>query len=197
MLCDIFNFNDLINSDSVFWFCALAGTGMFFIQFLLNIFGISDQDSLNPTDNTLSDHTDFSDVKKVKWLSMQAMTGFLMMFGWTAITCQNEFGFQNTTTIGISIVVGFFTALIIRAIFKFSKRFHSSGSIYRIEDAIGKEAYVYQRIPKDGMGKISVTLQNFTHEIDAISHDHEELPSFMRVRIIKKNDDSTVVVIPL
>ena len=104
---------------------------------------------------------------------------------------------KTTTTIGISLAAGIFAALIIRSIFKLAKRLRSSGSIYRIEDAIGKEAYVYQRIPKGGVGKISISLQHFTHEIDAISHHSEELPSFMRVKIIEKKDDNTVVVTPL
>ena len=194
-------FNELIKSGSIFWFCALSGSGMFLIQFIINIFGISDHDSFDTSD-VASDNIDdagrdSADAKKFKWLSMQTITGFLMMFGWTAITCQSEFGLQNTTTIIISLAAGVFAAIIIRSIFNLAKRLRSSGSIYRIEDAIGKEAYVYQRIPKGGVGKVSMTLQHFTHEIDAISHHTEELPSFMRVKIIEKSDDNTVVVTPL
>lgn len=190
--------NELIKSGSIFWFCALAGSGMFLIQFIINIFGIADHDNFNTSD-VVSDNSghDPADARKLKWLSMQTITGFLMMFGWTAITCQNEFELKNTTTIGISLAVGIFTALIIHSIFRLAKRLRSSGSIYKIEDAIGKEAYVYQRIPKGGVGKISMTLQHFTHEIDAISHHQEDLPSFMRVKIIEKSDDKTVVVAPL
>jgi hypothetical protein len=88
-------------------------------------------------------------------------------------------------------------ALIIRSILKLAKKLSSSGSVYRIEEAIGKEGYVYLCIPKGGKGKISVSLQNFTHEIDAISHHAEDLPSFMRVKIIEKCDDTTVIVAPL
>ena len=194
-------FNELIKSGSIFWFCALSGSGMFLIQFLINIFGISDHDSFDTSDvasgNVDDAGRDSADAKKFKWLSMQTITGFLMTFGWTAITCRNEFELQNPTTIGISLAAGIFAALIIRSIFRVAKRLRSSGSIYKIEDAIGKEAYVYQRIPKGGVGKISMTLQHFTHEINAISHHHEELPSFMRVKIIEKSDDNTVIVTPL
>lgn len=186
-------FSDLIKSGSVFWFCALSGSGMFIIQFIINIFGGTDQDHFDAADAS----SDSSDARKFKWLSMQAITGFLMMFGWTAITCQSEFGLKNTPTIGISIAAGILAALIIGSLFKYAKRLQSSGSSYRIEDAIGKEAYVYQSIPKDGIGKISISLQNFTHEIDAISHKSESLPSFTRVKIIDKKDGHTLVVTPL
>lgn len=189
--CYVNYFNELIKSGSIFWFCALSGSGMLLIQFIINIFGVSDNDSFDDSSG------DSSDAKKFKWLSIQAITGFLMMFGWTAITCQSEFELQNMATIAISFAAGILTAIIIRSIFNLAKRLKSPGSIYRIEEAIGKEAYVYQRIPKGGVGKISMTLQHFTHEIDAISHHTEELPSFMRVKIIEKSDNNTVIVTPL
>ena len=90
-------YNDLIKSDSIYWFCALSGSGMFLIQFIINIFGFTDQDNFDVVDATDAS-SDFSDAKKFKWVSMQAITGFLMMFGWTAITCQSEFGLPNTPT---------------------------------------------------------------------------------------------------
>jgi hypothetical protein len=186
-------FNELVKSGSLFWFCALAGSGMFFIQFIINIFGGADQDNIDVGDTTDAS-SNSADVRKFKWFSMQTITGFLMMFGWTAITCQKEFGFQNIPTIGISIASGILAALIIRSIFKNARKLQSFGNSYRIEDAIGKEAYVYQSIPKDGIGKISISLQNFTHEIDAISHNSEALSSFSRVKIIEKKDDNTVIV---
>jgi hypothetical protein len=194
MLDHIIYFNRLVNLEFANWFCALAGTGMFLIQFLLSTCGVSDQDRFDMRDgNDISEH---SDARKFKWFSIQALTG-LMMFGWTAITCQKQFGLQNISTIGISIAAGLFAALVTRSILKLAKRLQSSGNVYRIEDAIGREAYVYQCIPKGGMGKISISLQHFTHEIDAVSDHPEALPSFMHVKIIEKKDDNTVVVTPL
>ncbi|MBS0628723.1 MAG: hypothetical protein JSS30_00690 [Verrucomicrobia bacterium] len=194
-------FRDLIELGSFFWFCALAGSGMFLIQFIINIFGITDNNSFGSSE-VLADHgldsgNNLADIRKFKWLSLQAITGFLMMFGWTAITCQKEFELQIIATIGISVAAGIFAALVIRSIFKLAKMLSSSGSIYKIEDAIGKEAYVYQQIPKGGMGKISISLNHLTHEIDAISNHPEDLHSFMRVKVIEKRDCSTVVVTPL
>ncbi|HEV8052856.1 MAG TPA: hypothetical protein VGP47_10210 [Parachlamydiaceae bacterium] len=196
MILDNYNFTDLISSDYIFWFCALAGSGMFIIQFILNLLGFADQDSFS-SDADLSNQSDYQDAGKFKWLSMQAITGFLMMFGWTAITCKEEFDLQNIPTIAISLGVGIVAAFTISSIFKLARKLQSPGSKYRIEDAIGKEAYVYQTIPKSGTGKISISIQGFTQEIDAITQHHEELPSFTRVKIINKSNDSTVVVMPL
>lgn len=190
-------FQELINSDSIFWFCALAGTGMFLIQFIINLFGITDQENFDVDDAASRTSHESADARNFKWLSMQTITGFLMMFGWTAITCQSEFGLQLIATIGISLATGIMTAFLIHSIFKIANKLKSSGSSYNIEDAIGKEAYVYHRIPKNGIGKISMTVQHFTHEIDAISYHSEDLPSFTNVKVIKKIDNNTVVVTPL
>lgn len=185
-------FNELIQSGTFFWFCALTGSGMFFIQFILNIFGSTDQDNF---DSATSDAgSDVADARRFKWFSIQTITGFLMMFGWTAITCQSEYGLTVIPTIGLSVASGLFAALLIRFIFNYAKKLQSNGNSYRIEDAIGQEAYIYQSIPKDGIGKISISLQNFTHEIDAISYDSEAVASFTRVKIIEKKDANTVVV---
>lgn len=193
--------DELIKSDLIFWICALVGSGIFLIQFLINIFGVADHESLDASD-ALPDAqhdsgSDAADCRKFKWLSIQTITGFLMMFGWTALTCHKQFELSNITTIVFSLSAGMFAAFITRSILKLAKKLRSSGSIYRIEDAIGKEAYVYHRIPKGGAGKISISLQDLTHEIDAISLYAEDLPSFSRVKIIEKKDNKTVVVIPL
>src|ERR1700722_8246555 len=96
-------FNELIKSGSIFLFCALAGSGMFLIQFITNIFGVVDHDNFDVSeavsDNVHDTCHDSADARKFKWLSIQTITGFLLMFGWTAVTCQNEFGLQNATTI--------------------------------------------------------------------------------------------------
>jgi len=175
------------NSDAFFWFCALSGTVLFIIQFALTLLGAADH-------NELVDDTSGADAGNFKWMSKQAITGFLMMFGWVALTCQKQFGLQGASTIAIAFAGGLVTVLITGWIFKTAKKFHSPGNVFKIEDTLGKEATVYQRIPAGGAGKISVTLNDLTHEIDAITHEPLDLPSFTRVQIIKKADDKTVVV---
>lgn len=175
---------NLINYEAILWFCALVGSGMILIQFLLNLFGLTEE------------HVDeiAIDALKFKWLSRQAISGFLMMFGWTGLACQHEFNLSLMPSLLIAFVAGVLTIIITSSIFKMAKKLHSPGSIFNIEEAIGKEAFVYQRIPKEGRGKITISLQNFTHEIDAVSLHQEELSSFTRVQIIKKLNNHTVVV---
>jgi hypothetical protein len=120
-----------------------------------------------------------------------------MMFGCVGLTSRNEFGLSGLSSMTISFAGGLLAIFITGLIFRGANRLRSSGTVFRIEDTIGKEATIYQRIPKNGVGKISVSLNNFTHEIDARSNYTEDLPSFTSVQIIKKADDNTVLVIPI
>ena len=173
------------DSNSVFWFCALAGSGLFVIQFLINLVGGSGTDS------------GADDLKQFKWLSIQAVTGFLMIFGWSAISCQQEFNQPLLLTIGISFAFGLFAAFAIHFLVKLSQRLQSSGNVYRMEEAIGMEAYVYQRIPKGGMGKVSLSLHQLTFEMDAISDQDRDIESFSRVKVVDRAGDQTLIVTPI
>jgi hypothetical protein len=180
-------FNLLITNDTVFWFAALAGTGLFALQFALTLFGTSDEGAENAE----------SDAGQFQWLSKQGITGLLMMFGWVGLTCKKEFGMSGSSVIALSLASGLVALFLTGFIFSAARRLRSTGTVFSLDDALGKEATVYQRIPKDGAGKISISLNNFTHEIDALALNGEEIPSFTSVKIIKKADDKTLFVIPL
>lgn len=182
-------FESLTLSHDLFLLCALLGSGITIIQFILNLVGLTDSEGF--IDGETGNEVNF------KYLSIQTFSGFLMMFGWTALACQNEFNFDIWLSLTLSILAGFFAVFMLRMIFKIAKGLQSTGSKCHIEDVIGKEAFVYQRIPKNGVGKISVSFQHLTYELDAISNNEEEIPSFTSVQIVKKRDNTTVVVMPL
>lgn len=175
----------MFEKEFLFWFCALAGSGMFIIQFALYFMGAD------------MDDPDHGSVHNFKWLSKQAVTGFLMMFGWIGLACKKELGFSAPVTAAIAIGAGTIAMLITGLIFKIARKLHSTGSVFSLEEAIGKKAFVYQQIPKEGSGKISVSIYGMTHEIDAVSLNGEEINSFTQVEIIKKADERTVVVNPI
>lgn len=175
----------MFTKDDFFWFSALAGSGMFAIQFILYFIGLDAEDP------------DQGSAHNFKWLSKQTLTGFLMMFGWVGLACKKELQFSAPASTAIAIGAGLFAMLVIGLIFKLARKLHSPGALFSLQDAIGKKAFVYQQIPKAGSGKISVSLYGMTHEIDAISIDGDEVASFTQVEIIKKADDRTVVVAPI
>ena len=177
------NFKLMFDSSPVFWFCSIIGTTLFAVQFFLSLLGSAD------------DFDSFSDVSNFKWLSKQALTGFLMMFGWTGVTCKEEFALSNSLAVPLSLAAGLLTLFLTAYLFNTAKKLQSPGSIFNLDDAVGKEASVYQRIPNGGVGKITIALNQQTFEIDAASFDRKEISSFARVQVIKKLDDNTVVVV--
>ena len=179
-----------LSKDTFYWFCALAGSGMFIIQFLLSLFGFGHDHDM------VDDHGHF-DAQNFKWLTKQTVTGFLMFFGWVGLTCKKEFAMSNTVSAICAVAGGLIAVIVTAFIFKMAKKLRSPGAVFRIEDAVGKDAFVYQRIPKNGIGKISISLHNHTHEIDAMAMTHEEISSFTQVQIVKKMDDKIVIVVPI
>ena len=178
------------NLMNVFWFCAIAGTAMFALQFLMLMMG-TDLHSHETDDN----HMHLAD-GKFKWLTRHAMTGFVMMFGWTGLTCLVQFDMTILETLLISFGISFVTAFISHFLFRIAQKAHSSGTVFKMDETIGCEATVYHRIPKNGSGKISISLHDLTHEIEAVS-DGEEIPSFTKVKILKKMSDTKVIVAPI
>ncbi len=172
----------MFGKDAIFWFSAWAGSGLFLIQFVLNLFGM---------DSEADDHS----AHDFKWLSKQAITGFLMIFGWVGLAAKREFTLSAPFAIGIATLAGLASMFITAWIFNLISKLHSSGTVFKIQEAIGKEASVYQRIPKDGVGKVTLCLQEMTHELEARSFDGEEIDSFSKVQIIQA--DETIVTVTL
>ena len=92
-----------------------------------------------------------------------------MMFGWTSLTCKKEFHLSPFWTVLFGFLAGLVALLASALIFRAAKKLCSPGTVFDLEDAIGKEALVYQRIPKGGVGKISLCLHDLTYEVDAVS----------------------------
>jgi hypothetical protein len=174
--------------DTFYWFCALAGSGMFIIQFFLTLFGIGH-------DHEMAD--DHFDIQNFKWMTKQTVTGFLMFFGWVGLTCKREFLMSTPASVVFAVSGGLIAVFATAFIFKMAKKLRSPGAVFKIEDAIGKEAFVYQRIPKNGLGKITISLNHQTHEIEAMALNNEEISSFTQVQIVNKMDDKILIVVPI
>ncbi|KKN09601.1 hypothetical protein LCGC14_1044930 [marine sediment metagenome] len=183
----------VLNKETFFWFFALSGSITLFIQLILNLFGLSDHHDIGDTDIDTGE----IDTSNFKWLSKQALSGFFMMFGWIGLSCLKEFEFNVLLSLAIAFIAGVLAMFVSGFIFKMARKLHSSGTVFKIEDAIGLEAMIYQRILKKDKGKILISLNNLTREIDAIALNEEEIPSFTKVKIINKVDENTVSVVPI
>lgn len=183
----------VLNKETFFWFFALSGSVILVIQLILNLFGLSDHHDIGDTDIDTGE----IDTSNFKWLSKQGLSGFFMMFGWIGLSCLKEFEFNVLLSLAIAFIAGVLAMFVSGFIFKMARKLHSSGTVFKIEDAIGQEAMIYQRILKKDKGKILISLNNLTREIDARALNEEEIPSFTKVKIINKVDENTVSVVPI
>lgn len=176
MLCAQ-NIYTLFDKHPLFCFSALCGTVLFGFQLLFTLLGLIDFEA-------------------AERLSKHALTGFLMLFGWTGLGCTEELHFSALVSTMIAFGLGILSIIVIGYIFKWAKILKNPGNVFQIEELIGRQATVYHRIAVKNPGKITLSLNEITYEVDAISNNEEEIPSFTEVLIIKKIDQNTVLVIP-
>jgi membrane protein implicated in regulation of membrane protease activity len=136
-------------------------------------------------------HHGDSDVS-FKFLSLQSMTAFFMMFGLSGLALVSS-GIPTTFTILGGVVIGFFTVWVISLVFATMGRLQSEGTI-RIKNAIGKSGSVYLTIPKNGTGQVRVSVQGSLKVFDAVSADKRKIQSGESIKVVDVMSDRVLVV---
>jgi hypothetical protein len=184
--------------EYVFWFCALTGTIVFLVRVGLMLMGISDMDGGDGLDGAhASGHVHPASHSDLLFeiISVNSVTAFFMMFGWTGLTCYAQFSLGAVFSIAAALMAGVLCMLITAYLFRWASRLASAGGAFDIQKTIGCQAQVYQRIPADGRGKITIDMpDSLTHEVDAIAEDGKDIDSFKTVKVIRVVDQHTVAV---
>lgn len=178
--------------EMVFWWCALVGT-IFFVGrlIILVVTGGMDVDmDLHPGAHGDVGHPDSS----FEALSLNTITAFVMMFGWIGLACLKQFHMEATAAIAAATGAGLLCMLTTAYFFKQAKKLASGGSAFSMDKTIGKKATVYQKIPGQGRGKITLSVGDMTHEIEAVSAEQKDIASFVTVEVVRVVDQRTVAV---
>ena len=176
--------------EIVFWLCALVSTVFFvFRVILMLITGGMDVD-IDSGHADIGHHADSSFEK----ISLNTVTAFLMMFGWMGLACYKQFHLSATISILVALVAGFSCMMITAYFFRQAKKLASAGGEFSLEKTVGQKGRVYQRIPAEGHGKITIAVGDMTHEVDAVSGDHKDIESFETVEVLRVLDQKTVSV---
>lgn len=174
---------DSFTTENVFFLIAYVGTLFFFLRFLLNFLGFAHEEGTAFDDANLS----------FKFFSLHALSGFLMMFGWTGITCLRQFHLSIAWSIIIALAVGFILLWVLRLILSLARLLVSPGGQLNYQEAVGQVAVVYQRIVPGQVGKIHLSLNEFLWELEAVTEGKESIPSFTRVQVLKVLNRQCVV----
>jgi len=173
--------------DSLFWFLAVAGTLLFAFRVLMMLIGFGHEDLTDPS------HAD----QDFKILSLHAMTGFSMIFGWSGLAALHQFQFPLVFATLTATGCGFLAILIQRLLFSYARKLISPGRDLKLKNIEGKRGNVYQRIPSKGSGKVILTVNGFQHELEAVAAHSQEIPSFTEVQIVQHMSGDRVSVIPI
>ena len=181
---------ELAPSLQIFWGCALISSGVFAIQTILTLIGMdnTDMDVDADFDGDTMDTGGYMSL-----FSIRSLVNFFVGFGWAGIS------FYNIITAKILLfAVAIAFGLLFGYMYIFLRRklmcLESNGAV-DINDALGKEAEVYLRIPASntGTGKVQISLGGSIHEMPAIT-EGGEIASGKRIKVTKVLDNKTLLV---
>jgi len=175
---------------------ALAASGIIVIFLVLMLLGIEGSDFDGGDFGTGIDFINdepLSGISGLRLLSLRSILVFFAIAGWLGLIFYNLIGPIFTLLIGA--MGGSLAAYLQALAFKASLKLESTGNI-DYHNAIGKDATVYIRIPKNhqGKGKITLVIQQRYVEIDAVTDEHEDILPKSAVEILSLIDAVTVKV---
>jgi hypothetical protein len=176
---------DEFTIKTVYTMCAVIGGAILALQMILLLFG-GDVDA-----DTDVDSIDASDGFGV--LSIRSIASFLTFFGLSGMWGTEE-GWGSFTTVSVAMGAGSFMLVVVAWIMSLQSKLYSEGNV-QPENAVGKEATVYLRIPGEnsGRGKITVAIQGRTHEYPAFTNG-PQLATGSAVRVVSMAAQNTFEV---
>ena len=149
------------NMETVYQISAGLGGAVLLLQMLLLLFG-GGADDFDASDADLD-----SDDGSVGLLSIRAIASFMAFFGLTGWYGVVE-GWNGTVTVFAAFGVGTAMMFAVAWLMAQLRKLYSDGNLHT-ENAVGKNAVVYLKIPgqRNGLGKITVTMQGRSIELRA------------------------------
>ena len=172
--------------------CAIAGATVIIGQSGLSLFGFGDADDVDPD----IDVDDLDGADSLNFLSIRGLAGFLALFGMMGAGGTAS-GWNSLVTLVVALASGFTIMFFIAVTMRWFRRQQSSGNL-RPENAVGKSARVYLRIPANraGKGKITVSVQGRNLELEAVTAG-PELPTGSACRVVSMVTEDTFEVTAL
>lgn len=140
------------------------------------------------------DSVDMPDDPGLKILSFRTIIAFLAVFGWVGLELQRQ-GASSLITIGVAILSGVAIMIVMAVLIRELFKLQSNGNA-DIKNAVGASGSAYIPIPasRQGKGKVTVTFGNATHELEAVTDEEQDIPSYSEVLVIGITGKDTLVV---
>lgn len=187
-------------TELVFWLTAIAGTVFFFLRVAMMIVGgfgddVGGSDGANvDADASAPHHSDDGADTSFKLVSLNSITGFIMMFGWAGLASYLQFHLGEVLSFALAFLVGLICMVITASLFRMALKLSSPGARFNVYDALNTDAEVYLRIPATGVGKVKISANGESRIINAVSEEKKEIESFQRVTVVRIVNSDTVSV---
>lgn len=181
--------NDMDSLQQGFWYVALITSAVFIVQTLLTFIGSHSVHDGNTDFNSDINHED----APFQLFSLRNLVNFLLGFGWSGVAFYDAISNKGilvalATIIGVFFIFLFF--LLIKQILKLTE-----DNTFNIQSLKGKTGEVYINIPpeKTGKGKILISINGSTHELDAMTLATEMLHSSTMVQVTSIENELLLV----
>lgn len=174
----------------LFLFCAAAGGVVLLLQLAASLLG-ADHDAHHD-----AGHLGHGAEQGLNLYSVRAVAAAVAAFGLAGLAGRS-LGLPTGAALGVALPVSAVAAVGVAAAMRSLLRLESDGTV-RLRDAVGASAVVYLGVPGDsaGAGKVQLTLQNRTVELQAVTRQAAPLPTGTDVIIIDVVGPETVEVVP-
>lgn len=177
------------------WFflaCAIIGGVVFLVRMVLMFVGVGGEGDLDGLGGTDAPDTDHASDESFRFLSIQSMSSFFLMFGLVGLSILRNGGAVWLAFAG-AIGSGGITVWLVSLLFTGMKRLQSDGTL-RINNAIGQEGTVYLTIPAEGSGQVQVPVQGALRMFEARSAKKIELRTGERIRVVEVTAGNILLV---
>lgn len=168
-----------------YWIAAIVSSVIFVIQTIMLFVGFD-------ADHDFSGGDAAFDADGFQLLSVKTLVCFVLGFGWTGVIFYPEIESAwllaaLATGGGLLFMLGI--AFLLKQVLRLSQ-----DNTFHLEQCVGSVGEVYLRIPVQGTGKITVSVEGSNHELQARSASTADLPTGSKVRVLSIIDENTVLV---
>jgi membrane protein implicated in regulation of membrane protease activity len=184
------HFNGL---EMFFLICAIIGGIFVSVRLIMQMAGIGHDGGgeFDTGGHDFDAHHADSDIG-FKVLSIHGLTSFLMMFGLVGLAMYRQSRMGTFISIAGAFAAGLASVWVIKKLFSLILKLQSSGTI-SIDSTVGSQGKVYLTIPKNGTGRVLVSVNNSLREYEAASDDEKEISTDTPIRVVWVDGNVLVV----
>ena len=187
--------------EDVYLVCAVVGGTILVVQTILIAVGAGhgDQDLTQDVPHDAGDGSphpeghEAGEASFVRWLSLKTIVACLTFFGLAGLAAEKA-GAGPAGGLAVAVVAGTAAIVVVALLMASLSRLQSRGNI-DLQNAVGRPAKVYLRIPaaRQGHGKVTLEVQGRFLEVEAVTPG-TEIPTGTDVRVVSVVSPDTLEV---